>query len=67
MENQPIPIIIIRNMLDILSIMDISEMNENYQRLVVSNILKNHKHLEDLKVSELILIIQDSYDEYNEQ
>ncbi len=64
MKNQPIPTTLIRNILEKLSIMDISEMNGNYQRLVVQNILATNKHVEDLKVSELILIIQDSYDEF---
>ncbi len=66
MKNQPIPTTLIRNILEKLSIMDISEMNGNYQRLVVQNILATNKHVEDLKVSELILIIQDSYDEFEE-
>ncbi len=66
MKNQPIPTTLICNILEILSVMDISEMNGNYQRLVVQNILATNKHVEDLKVSELILIIQDSYDEFEE-
>ncbi len=66
MKNQPIPTTLICNILEILSVMDISEMNGNYQRLVVQNILATNKHVEDLKVSELMLIIQDSYDEFEE-
>ncbi len=66
MKKQYIPLTLICNILDKLSIMDISEMNGNYQRLVVQNILKSNERLDDLKVSELILIIQDSYDEFQD-
>ncbi len=66
MTNQPIPQILITNILDILSSIEISESNGNFQRIVIAQILSTHKHVEDLTIREMQQIIELSTIQYNE-